>query len=89
MCHIVLHIDGWCDGRWALDAPACTGRTAPKESRGEHGHLGKRGAAVNGLNGRLVIVEWVDSSYSPGWLTPGDEDECGVKRCCSVGWVRR
>jgi len=37
----------------------------------------------------LVIVEWVDSSYAPGWLTSADDDEPKLKRCCSVGWVRR
>jgi hypothetical protein len=30
----------WCDGRWALDAPACAGRPAPRESR-ERGRLGE------------------------------------------------
>ena len=37
----------------------------------------------------LVIVEWVDSAYSIGWLTHHDDAEPQIKKCCSVGWVRR
>ncbi len=37
----------------------------------------------------LVIVEWLDSSYALGWLTQQDTDEPKLKRCCSVGWIRR
>lgn len=39
--------------------------------------------------GHLVIVEWVDSAYALGWLTSRDEDEPQLKKCKSVGWVRR
>lgn len=37
----------------------------------------------------LVLVEWVDSSYSLGWLTEADTDEPKLKKCCSVGWLRK
>lgn len=35
----------------------------------------------------LVLIEWVDSCYSPGWQF--DDDEPSVKECLSVGWLRR
>lgn len=37
----------------------------------------------------LVLIEWVDSSYSVGWLTGADADEPKIKQCCSVGWLRK
>ena len=33
----------------------------------------------------LVLVEWVDSHYRPGWTTDGPEPE--PVRITSVGWV--
>ena len=37
----------------------------------------------------LVLVEWIDSAYSLGWLTEADTEEPKLKRCCSVGWLRK
>lgn len=34
----------------------------------------------------LVLVEWVDSSYSLGWQH--DNELPSIKKCCSVGWLR-
>ena len=37
---------------------------------------------------RLVLVEWVDSHASRGWVTPADLARAAEPLyCCSVGWL--
>jgi hypothetical protein len=45
----------------------------------------RRTLARCGLQGRLVLVEWVDSHHRAGWTT--DEPCDAPLTCLSVGWL--
>ena len=38
------------------------------------------------MDPRLVLIEWVDSHYRPGWTTDAPDDT-HLLRCRSVGWL--
>ena len=36
---------------------------------------------------KLVLIEWVDSHYRPGWTTDGAKNTALPLECLSVGWI--
>jgi hypothetical protein len=42
---------------------------------------------MKGTRPRLVLIEWEDSHYKPGWSRDLGEGQLTPVRCTSVGWL--